>query len=76
MAQRLRLDVPTQIIREDDHGIFVQTMTRLVPGREVVLVTPAIGTAAESTRTAFVWSWQLMALGSKGPIYQGYCRWA
>lgn len=66
----IRLGEEAIVLREDDSGIELESPVRLAPGRWV-----ALGPARGPARRALVWSWQLVAVGSTGPRYRGWCFW-
>ena len=73
MPMTCRIGRGLSVVAEDEHGIELEGLTRLSPGRSIVLfgVTPAPARG----RRAYVARWRVMRLGRGGLIYRGYCEW-
>lgn len=68
----LGLDVD---LRSESHdGVHLQGRTRLAPGH-VIEIARDDGARGPVIRRAVVRTWQVKALGSRGPIYHGFCAW-
>jgi hypothetical protein len=61
------------VVSEDERGIELEGLTRLSPGRSLVLfgITPAPARG----RRVYVASWHVVRLSRGGLIYRGYCEW-
>lgn len=71
MRTRLRLGRDAHVLREDDHEVELESTERLAPGRTVLMFR----TGNDEGRRATVAGWQLVRVGSHGPVYRGCCRW-
>lgn len=63
------------ILREGFNGLTLEGRARLAPGRLVDVVLPTPLHARPAIRRARVSTWELVSLGSDGPLYRGFCRW-
>lgn len=74
MRTRVFLGRDVEVVRETKDGLELDGRIRLRPGF-VVEVLSVRGGATRPGGPAVVWSWRIRALGSRGPIYRGICRW-
>jgi hypothetical protein len=72
---RVRVGRDVEIVQESLEGLALEGRIRLRPGRGVELLLPSPGRHGLAVRRAHVWSWEVAALGSDGPVYRGFCRW-
>lgn len=72
IRQRVVIGKDAVVVTEDEQGLELECGVRLSPGR-LVDVSRTAGT--RTARTAMVWSWRLVRMGSSGPRYRGYCCW-
>ena len=75
MAGRVFVGRDVNVIRELPEGLDLAGRVRLRPGHPVDVVRPRAIAGGTTSRRALVWSWDLVALGSGGPLYRGLCRW-
>ena len=75
IAARVFVGRDVNVVRETGDGLDLAGRVRLRPGHSVVVVLPRPIAGDETTRRAVVWSWNLVALGSGGPLYRGLCHW-
>jgi hypothetical protein len=74
MKSRVQLGRDVEVVRETPGGLELDGYVRLRPGFVIELV-PASSGPAWRGGFAVVWSWKLRAMGRRGPIYRGECRW-
>ncbi len=74
MAVRVFLGRDAEVVRETKNGLLLDGRIRLRPGF-VIDVVPVAGGRAWPGGPAFVWSWRIRSVGSRGPIFRGECRW-
>lgn len=74
MRTKVFLGRDVEVVRETKDGLELDGHIRLRPGF-VVEVLSVRGGMTTPGGPALVWSWRIHALGSRGPIYRGICRW-
>jgi hypothetical protein len=74
MTARVFVGRDVELIRETQDGVELDGRIRLRPGFVVELIPIREG-QGPARGTALVWSWRIRALGSRGPLYRGLCRW-
>jgi hypothetical protein len=72
---RVRVGRDVLVLDEDEDRIYLEGSCRLRPGHPVVIVSPAADDQPVLIRTAVVWSWRLVRVGSGRPLYEGICQW-
>jgi hypothetical protein len=74
MKTKIFLGRDVEVVRETKDGLELDGYIRLRPGFLVEVLSVRGGTMTRGG-SAVVWSWRIRALGSRGPIYRGTCRW-
>jgi len=74
VKSRVVLGRDVDVVRQTKDGLELDGYIRLRPGFVVELVAGGGGPRWPGG-IAIVWSWRLRALGRRGPIYRGECRW-
>ncbi len=75
MPGRVFVGRDVNVVRETSEGLDLAGRIRLRPGHSIELVLPRPIVGETSSRRALVWCWNLVSLGSGGPLYRGLCRW-
>lgn len=73
---RVHVGRDVRVVARDDEFVFMEGACRLRPGHTVVIVHAPGDEPAAPVRTALVWNWELVSVGSAGPLYEGMCRWS
>ena len=68
------IGVDVELRSESHDGVHLQGRTRLAPGRTIEIARQE-AVDGQVIRRAVVRTWQVQALGSKGPVYHGFCAW-
>jgi hypothetical protein len=74
MVLRVWLGVDVERCSESHDGIHLEGTTRLEPG-QIIEVARDQGADEFVVRRALVCTWKVRALGSRGPVYHGFCAW-
>jgi len=76
-GQRVRIGHEVRVVGERPNGVELEGTARLSPGSSIeMILAPAGEKGAPTTRRATVCSWNVVRVGSGGPVFRGLCTWS
>jgi hypothetical protein len=73
MRPRVWIGRDVRVVSESPEVIELEGRMRLRPGRDVDVART--GADPSAARSATVFTWRIVRVGTDGPVFRGLCRW-